>query len=429
MAWTPESELRAAQVQELSGSELPEGKAAELSFTIKVVVTYRPFYVGPPPPEPRNQVAASLWRATRPGAAVTADNRIAIGSALLKWTEQPPYQPPPDPDPRPWLREVAESWTTIWTAQGLLTATMPPLWRGRYSVSCAVHRSLPLGAGKFALGPALDPSGAALEGQFVVATNPAVMRLDNGLPIELSNLVAAVPGPNARFVETKSGMRIPFTMKHTGYPVLDLYGASGASAPAAVPTAKAIADAVRPTVQEIEQSLGELPPDRQIFSPVYRLDDEAKGGIGTIDLTVREKSLNQSLACQAAGLSAAARPKEPRAYDSLGQAIKTGLRALQWDPDNLHAYLWVARLSAMRGDTILAFDFFLTLIFRLRLFEKILAQPQPASVRLHQRVMQALSRRVRPDFWPLVADTARILELQDWIDLRFPSVTAAAARV
>jgi hypothetical protein len=197
------------------------------------------------------------------------------------------------------------------------------------------------------------------------------------------------------------------------------------------PTVRQFAEAVRTIVQVIESSIAESPPNQQIFSPVYRadLDDRNVTVLEDVVLPRRKKSLNLSLASRSAGISAIERERHGATdYDGLAQAITTGLRALQWDPNNLHAYLWVAHFYATHGDFLVAFDFLLTLIFRLRLAERILAHPEldPGN-RLRQLIIVGLPTAARPDFWATLLATAKQLQIDDWIGLSFPNLAKAFA--
>lgn len=425
MEWTRDTELRSATVQELTGGPVQEGKSGPVSVSLKVSLRYRPYLIGPPHPCPRNTIVAVFYRGRRPGvSALDEQDRIKLGQFYVPWDERTPYQPPFNPDPRLWHREIPDSWTTEWPALADATFALPPLWRGRYPLCCTVHQQAyngPVGT------PGKEiPLAAFWEGALVVAPDPQFPRVDNHLPLEMTNLFAVVPDPTVTFVETADG-KIPFTLKHAGYPVLDLHGFARPGTPTF--TAAEIAAAIIPVVRAIENSIQQLPMHEQIFSPVYRVDAEAVRDRAEVEAAVRSKSWNQSLACQAAGASAASRPKDPTVNYGLAQATQTGLRALQWDPENPHAYLWVARCNALRGETYLAFDFFLTLIFRLRLAERILTNPpMDPGGRLRGQVIRALPTRIGPDFWPTLTATAKLLHLHECMNLNFPNVAKAALK-
>ena len=80
----------------------------------------------------------------------------------------------------------------------------------------------------------------------------------------------------------------------------------------------------------------------------------------------------------------------------------------------------------MHNDVSLAFDFLLTLIFRLRLAEHILAHPElDPGIRLRQQIVAGLPIAARPDFWPTLLTLAKQLQIDDWIGLSFPNLAKA----
>jgi hypothetical protein len=217
MLWSRDQEFGRATVQQLALEEARTRTDPTLAATVTATVDYWPC---PARPLPLGTVVLMLSRGLQPGRPVANEmdtNAAKLGQYMLRWADGDPPTSWVLPDPpsadliprRPWLAT-----TTVEIGIG-------DWWPGRYPLLCRVHE---LGG---SWGPRDDPArvplGKALSDHF---RSKLTVKIDqkrfpwlagrpaNGLPIEETNLMAAIPKPTATTVDLTAG--IPFTLGETG---------------------------------------------------------------------------------------------------------------------------------------------------------------------------------------------------------------------
>jgi hypothetical protein len=378
----------------------------------RILVTYPPARWSPPihpgPPDP-NRLALDLNLTRFPNDRSPSARRKPFARVTLEWGGSA-FTPPPLKDS-----------VTQYPCSADFEIPLGPLWAGSYFLSCSVHRKdfdpVP---GRLSLGEELPRKGGN-QGEFVVGPNLQAKRAQNGLPINVTNLTRAIENPNMTAIETPLGM-IPFTLDHTGYPVVRLRAQQGKELSVAE-----VAPVIPSILPQFEEYVRSNPVGEQIFSPVYRLDVQRSEMIGTLDLPVQQTADKLFALCKSSGESAVKAPDDEFLERRLEQTLATAIETLSMDPDHSPAYAWAALLNQRLGRTSLAFDFFLTLFLRMRLAERILLHPEldPSGVN-RRRLRQATTGRLNTEFWSLFHRTSDALQLRGRVDLSFPQLMRLA---
>jgi hypothetical protein len=272
--------------------------------------------------------------------------------------------------------------------------------------------------------------GFPLRAPLQVDPDPARPGQKNKVPIYASNLVGPIASPDVTEVETLRPVdgKIPFTLEPLGYPLLDLRRRVAFPPPAEDPEA-----AARAVAPMLDRAVRDWPMGEQIFSPVFRWPRDY--GLVHRSLSARNQAFIAPAAWKRSGdlgglAHGQVRRVETKTDDdafspeSLAEALTSALLALEFDPNNVNAWLWAARACAQRRDWEPAMNLLLTLVCRLRVVERILADPSTHrdAVLLRHVVTRSMQEYLIPYYFSLLQNTAAMLALRDKLDLQFPHV-------
>lgn len=294
---------------------------------------------------------------------------------------------------------------------------VPRLWPGWYKVTCQLlHMRNHKGVSLF---------GPSVESRLHVRPRAVGPAPKHNIPIFLSNIFEIVDQPDIN-VSSIGHSKIPFTWKQTGYPLVESTRVVGKANPRAKPAI------LNPLISTIQQYVDSLNYEKQIFSPVFKW-----GTDGRLAFRSRQVALNATIPGQnrenSRRLSYLGKGIFKTAIEDtssndqvkklrLQETFKSSIDALLHDPDNLHAYLWAAMACAYREEWVKSYDFFLTLIGRLRLAERILVMHKDTPNFVFMLVEGLVKRYLEPEFAADFKDCAVNLGLTGFQSFPFPRI-------
>lgn len=283
----------------------------------------------------------------------------------------------------------------------------PALWPGSYELSCTLaptrRQEKPL--------PKVERTSLQ------VIYPPAIKRQKEHLPLWKSSLVQTVYRPAIdHAIAPGAKDKILFSIEEIGYPLVDI------SRMVEVPTLnttleEAVVRAL-PLVTIVGTYATTVNEASSIFGPVYSLER------GLIPDNTQVTS--RKLAFFGKGvLDHATESQEITNEDLLyecGQSIKSELEALEYDPNNYGAYLWLSVAHMHRHEWGLMLAFFLTLYGRLLSTEKALTMSQPKENMSKKVATTAVRKYLPPTVLDLIEVHAKTLGFRERMDFRLPAI-------
>ena len=313
------------------------------------------------------------------------------------------------------------------------SVTLPALWPGaypmHYTLAPARAPAAPRGQPEQVALVAAQPNPSLLS----VWVSPASPSEPCGLPLYLSNLAYTIYRPGIDFVEAPGQGKIYFTLRRTGYPVIDTVRSTGATQPEAAPDKVTALVRLLRNYAAVELYANQQTYTTQIFGPALRKDADIglarrSGEIGAgIAAPPEPRAASSRLSDFGEGvLRAATENGGPGVGVDYQAVVNCSLKALVRDPNNVLAYVCASLGEHALKNWAPAYDFFLTGLVHLLVAERMHRAGRTGPSPFPARMVESLTRAyLGAGFWDLLGRAAGALRIQCGPE-EFPSLRSLA---